>query len=163
MAQVVAETVAAQQQKAADALIDAQTKLLSAAYDKAIAYTNLIVIAGYAAFFGLWQITRDYLPQSHALWAALLIAISAAVFVLFEVTKMYVSSRTLLALNRIITDPEIIKSPQRILEELERFNVQSRQFAVHFGYWWHFVLAVCVATGLTGIGILWWSFVARLI
>jgi len=37
---------------------------LGASYEKAMAYTNLIVVAGYAGFFALWQITKDYLSRN---------------------------------------------------------------------------------------------------
>ncbi|EJC6960356.1 hypothetical protein MX910_004386 [Vibrio vulnificus] len=78
---------------AANALVEAQIKILTASYDKMAAYTNLVVVAGYATFFGLWNLTKDILSPDQKLWSALLIAISASVFVIFEVTKNYFHSR----------------------------------------------------------------------
>ncbi len=150
-------------QSSAEKLVEMQTRILSASYDKAMAYTNLIIIAGYALFFGLWQVTRDYLARTPALWSAMLIAISAAIFALFEVTRMFLSSRQLLALNRIISTPEIASSVERMSEEYERYIERSRRIDIAAGRWWHITLAACVVTGIVGIGILWWVLLEGLI
>ena len=67
---------------------DYQIKLLSALFDKATAYANLIIMAGYAGFFGLWSFTKDKLTPMQVFWSALFITISASVFVIFETFKI---------------------------------------------------------------------------
>jgi uncharacterized membrane protein (DUF2068 family) len=81
-----------QQEKVAAEIIESQIKIVSASYDKAVAYTNLIILGGYASFFGLWHLTKDYIGFKQALWAALLMLVSVCVFVFFEVYKMTVTT-----------------------------------------------------------------------
>lgn len=38
-------------------------KIMAALYDKAAAYTNLIIIAGYAAFFAIWGNVKTFLTK----------------------------------------------------------------------------------------------------
>ena len=42
--------------------IKAIVEITSSQYDKGAAYANLIISAGYAAFFGLWTLTTDFTP-----------------------------------------------------------------------------------------------------
>jgi len=56
-------------------------RLMGALYTKAATYTNLIMIGGYAAFFTLWNFTKLYLGVVETLIAALLMIISATIFV----------------------------------------------------------------------------------
>ena len=57
-----AEQEAAERQK--NETIDTLTKVMSGAYSQAMAYTNVVIIAGYAAAFTIWNFTRAYLPES---------------------------------------------------------------------------------------------------
>ena len=43
-------------QRNIDLAVDIQIKIIVGAYEKANAYTNLIIVAGYAGLFALWQI-----------------------------------------------------------------------------------------------------------
>lgn len=158
----IAESAAAREKEVVEAIIDAQIRILSAAYEKAIAYTNLIVLAGYASFFGLWQLTKADITKSQSMWAALCILLSALVFVIFEVTKMYVSSRTLLGLNKAISNPTIVNSAALLLAEIDKVGKSERRVTVVFGYWWHFTLGFTILTGLAGAGILAYAFISAL-
>lgn len=160
--QAMALAATAQDKKAAEAIVDTQIRILSAVYEKAIAYTNLIVLAGYASFFGLWQLTKDDITKQQSMWAALCILSSAVIFVMFEVTKMYVSSRTLLKLNKTIADPAVVNSAARLMAALEVVAKEERRIAVMFGYWWHFALAFTVLTGIAGVGTLAYAFIYAL-
>src|SRR5690349_18012418 len=76
-----------QRQKLMQEVFDGQLKLYGALLDKAIAYNNAMMAIGYAGFFGLWTGTKGYLTKQQALWAALLMLISLAVFVSFEIVR----------------------------------------------------------------------------
>ncbi|WP_157071790.1 hypothetical protein [Steroidobacter denitrificans] len=39
-------------------------------------YTAVIIFGGYAGFFAIWQMTKEYLSKDQALWSALLIMLS---------------------------------------------------------------------------------------
>lgn len=44
-------------------------------FSKATAYSNVIIIAGYVAFFAIWNHVKDQLPEKLTLIAALLISL----------------------------------------------------------------------------------------
>jgi hypothetical protein len=45
---------APQQSDSSERLFEELVKVISASYDKASAYTNLVMVAGYATFFATW-------------------------------------------------------------------------------------------------------------
>jgi len=51
-------------------------------------YTNLIIVAGYAAFFTFWSTLKNDLPKWLYAVSGLLIVLSLLVFIAWEVTKM---------------------------------------------------------------------------
>src|SRR6266542_2059685 len=75
--------------------VEAAAKLIASLYDKAVAYTNVVIIAGYAAFFAVWANTKSYLGKRETLWAALLVLISILCYVSSETTKMHTPHTTL--------------------------------------------------------------------
>lgn len=60
------------QQSEHEKKIEEIVKIMAALYDKAAAYTNLIIIAGYAAFFAVWGNIKGQLGKREMLYAALL-------------------------------------------------------------------------------------------
>jgi hypothetical protein len=160
---LVKRAAEAEDKRAAEELIQIHEKILTAAYDKAAAYTNLIFIGGYAGFFGLWQLTKDHLAKAQVLWAALFMLMSIITFVLFEVWKMYYSSRGLLGLGRIMSDPENQKSIKNLLAEIEKHSAEERKRVIWFGRVWHVALIVALFTGLAAAAILCWAFVMGLL
>ncbi|EGQ7800831.1 hypothetical protein P6A00_004601 [Vibrio parahaemolyticus] len=148
---------------AANALVEAQIKILTASYDKMAAYTNLVVVAGYATFFGLWNLTKDILSPDQKLWSALLIAISASVFVIFEVTKNYFHSRNIMKLNKIVTDPKITASAPKVLAAFDKHNQKLNKHMLAWGIWWHVSWVVSVVCGIAGAGVLMYAFIVGLL
>lgn len=150
-------------QQVAKEIVDTQIKILGALYDKAISYTNLIIVAGYASFFAMWSFTKEYLSPRQALWAALLMSISIVTFVFFEIIKMTVTSRSLLARTKAVSDPAAANDPQRLLTSLREFELQSQRDVVRFGIFWVFALVACVSTAVLAIAILFSGFISSLI
>jgi len=68
--------------------IEQQKQILSHLYQKAGSYTNLVMLAGYAGIFGIWQFTHELLSRRVTMWVALLISLSLMLFVGYEVWKM---------------------------------------------------------------------------
>lgn len=63
-------------------------------FESATKYNSIVLGVGYAGFFGLWSMVRDQAfqyPRFHAL-AALLIGVSLALFVLWEVYCMFLNT-----------------------------------------------------------------------
>jgi len=121
-------------------------------FEAAAKYNGIVLGVGYAGFFGLWSIVGQQASQSprlHAL-AALLIAVSLSLFVLWEVYCMFLNTVT-------ATHPKTMgATPTRFIR------------CVHFCYdglenAWVPVFLLTVATGLGGIGSLAWLLVDNLL
>ena len=55
------------QAREAAVFADAQLKIVTAYFEKSIAYTNFMLFGGYAGFFGLWQFTKEFLSKQQVL------------------------------------------------------------------------------------------------
>jgi len=144
-------------------ILDSQMKLASAIYDKTMAYTNLIIMAGYAGFFGLWSITKDNLTPKQVLWSALFLLISGSSFVFFETVKMIVNASFMLSRNSAL---KRIPGKQNLNEIINIFNehdktTESRH--VKFICFWVIALMIIIPTALIGVSILMYSFIVNLL
>ena len=163
LSQLLGQLSQKERQQVSKDIVDTQIRILSVLYDKSIAYTNLIIIAGYASFFGMWAFTRGYLSPQQALWSALIMSISIVTFVFFEVIKMTVASRHLLARSKAISDLAAMNDPNIILSNLREFDLQSQKDATWFGKLWIYTLIVTVGTAVIAIVILFFAFISSLI
>lgn len=138
-------------------LLDAQKELISSSYSQAMAYTNLIIGAGYAGFFATWAFTRHLLSDLLVLWSALLISISLIVFVGFEVYKMFYISRDNLELGEAVSDPENFEML------IMQFHQKQQTRVISFGKIWARSFGIIVVTGFAVAGLLMTSFIFGLI
>ena len=138
-------------------LLEAQKELLSSSYSKAGAYTNMVLGLGYAGFFGLWALTKEYLTNGQVLWSALLIAISLFTFILFEVYKSFYLSQSLLGLQKAVSDPPNFR--QKMLQ----WQSESNEKVITYGKIWFSVFWVTVVTGIGGALILIYAFIIALV
>ena len=150
------------QEQLAEKIADAQQKLVTVTYDKAAAYTTIIIFGGYAGFFALWQLTKDFLSKPQALWAALLILVSLIAFVLFEVVKMILVTRATLSKVKVLNTPEVRSDPQRLLSALRDLEAIQSSRTGGFIVLWSITVAVCVIGALGGAGILGFAFISGL-
>ena len=142
-------------------LIDGLVQVASSAFDKAIAYTNLIIVAGYGAFFGLWTLAKaDLAPLPSAL-ALILILISAATFVFFEVYRMAYTTVTMRDLYSLINQDGPL--PVNVmLKRMNEFQTRSRKLTLSFHKSWELTLLVCVSTGVFAVLILFGTLLHQL-
>jgi hypothetical protein len=90
-----------------------QKELNTIFFERAVNYTNLILAAGYASAFGLWQFTKEYLGRDVTLMVALSLTLSICLFISFEVYKMISTTHLSRKLQLIL---ETIVSPQDMTE-----------------------------------------------
>lgn len=144
-------------------MLEAQQKLVTVSYDKAATYTTVIIFGGYAGIFGLWQLTREYLSKPQALWAALLLLISLLAFVLFEVGKMVLVSRSVFAKVRVLNSPENKASPARFVRALEDLERTQSAALLPFMIAWAISVSIAVLCALGAVAVLGSAFVGGLV
>lgn len=152
-----------QQQAAAEKMIETLVKILSSSYDKAIAYNNVVIVAGYATFFAIWGATKPALTHWISITSALLMVSSATVFVLFELFKMVQSSQTLMQLQSIAADENARKDPEVFQSKVKAFETLQRSASLHFVRVWVAVLGITVSTAVAAIGLLAYNYVCALL
>ena len=145
-----------------DEIVEAQISVVTATFNNAAAYTNLIMLAGYAGFFGLWQLTAEYLSKNQKLWSALLILISLLLFVIFEVVKMVVITHGVRKKAEVLNSPNTAGSPERTLVALQALEKALDRSTKPFMLYWAITTGLCVATGLGGVAILSSAFICSL-
>jgi hypothetical protein len=153
--QVIAEKTRKEHQ---EQQIEAMIKVASALYDKDAAYTNLIIVAGYAGFFAVWSNMKDTLLYNEKLLSALCIIVSISVFIFLEVYVMISNSKSIHGLNNIINIspdkfPELLAKYQK---EAQRLNVRTRRL-------WPAILIFTIVPGIIGGGVLMYSFIRQLL
>lgn len=155
--------LAAQTQRESDDAVakmqEAEIKLISSLYDKAAAYTNVFVIGGYAAFWGLWATTKAYISPGQALLCALLMLISIAAFVFFEVYKQQRIGSQLGTRIAILQDPEALRNPASYADALKRYSKAQEADNVTFFKTWNITSNVSIATALASVALLGGSFI----
>ena len=144
-------------------ILDSQIKLASALYDKSIAYTNLVIMAGYAGFFGLWSVTKDNLTPKQVLWSALFMVISLSSFVFFEVAKMIFNSCFMLSKNSALKRLSGAQNLDEIIKIFKEHDKTIESRSVKFAHFWVFALIIIIPTAVFGASILMYSFIVNLL
>jgi hypothetical protein len=137
--------------------IEDAVKIATEVFSAATAYTNVVIIAGYAAFFALWGSTKDIAPKSLILISGLSMIISASAFVFFEVYKMIYVSFSMRKQAKILT---AAKDP---LPELRAYREASKAASLIFMKVWIATLLVVIPTTLVGIAALVYGYVDALV
>jgi len=160
---LIQREVEKQEVEVGEKIIETQIKIVTASYDRAAAYNNVIIIAGYAVFFGLWSVTKVYLSKDQALWAALLACISLATFVFFQVYQMAYVSHGLH--NKYLSLHEKLKgkSAQIVLAELKALEEESKRALLRFLPAWRIQLLFAVSTGLSAFLVLAYAYITALL
>lgn len=162
LADLLKRAVEEDQKRAADKIAEAQQKLLTTSYDKAAAYTTVIIFGGYAGFFTLWQLSKEHLSKEQALWSALLILISMLAFVLFEVIKMILVTRSVIRQARTLRDPAVRRDPVTLLKALEGMEQAHSSGLGPFLVVWAITVAVALGGALAGAAVLGYAFISGL-
>lgn len=137
-----------------DTMIDAQSKL----YDKSTAYSNLIMVGGYAGAFTIWGNTTDDLTRHANILVATTIGFSLLVFILYQVYKMATHILHFNKIRYIISDNRTLAEFFREWNALEK---QQANYTLRNDTWASAIcLVICVGTALTGVFTLFYNFLA---
>jgi hypothetical protein len=136
-----------------DEMLAAQKELLSHTFSQAQAYTNVILAAGYAGFFAIWSQMGPNLTPATKFWSGLLISLSVAGFVGWEVYGMIIRSKSMLGIAQAVNNPE---QYQQLMAE-HRETQHHR--AVQVGRMWLVALPLIAGTGFTALAIMLSAFI----
>jgi hypothetical protein len=137
------------------ATMDKVRELVITLYGQTSAYTNLVLAAGYAGSFALWQFMEKFISVRARFTSALLLTISLALFVGYELQKMVKESWKM----RHLADA-IIRIPEARRFEVVQAILMHRQIR-EARVWAVFVIPTA-ATGLAAASLLVAVFVAKL-
>ena|SRR6185437_340248 len=129
-------------------------------FNKAVAYTNLIVAGGYAGAFALWSYTKTSLSPQATATVGLLLVISLVFFVSFEVFKMvWYTIHT----SEYLANLRGTQSAQNLLDGLKKleFEESHRNIKIMFPVW-RVTVAITALTALMAMFLLLYNFTAIL-
>ncbi|MBX9464091.1 MAG: hypothetical protein KL840_14220 [Aquamicrobium sp.] len=162
--QAVQQMAQEQQARLAKQMQEAHTKVLidvtSAGYERGTAYTNVLMLAGYAGIFGIWSFTKDHLTETASLTVALLVGLSLMFFVGWELAKMIHGSFHVSKMTKLISGN---KSPGDFFTELEKTQTEAKVAQLWFGRAWFVILAVTIIPGFGGALLLYYHYLAILL
>lgn len=135
------------------ALLEAQKELLSFAFSQAQAYTNVVLIGGYAGFFGIWTQMANGITQATKFWSGLLISLSIGGFIVWELYGMVSRSQSLMGIARAVN------SPEKYEELISQHKVHEQARMIRLGRLWVCAIAFIASTGFSALGIMLSAFI----
>ena len=128
-------------------LIEIQSGLFSSG----AAYTNLVTVGGYAGAFAIWSFVRTQLSDSVTVWIALLLGISLAFFVFWNVFQM-----TWLAFDRLSWTSQLegLGPKEFVAKYTSLEQAQQRHMFGWFMKLWSVVLFITIGTALAAFVLL---------
>lgn len=140
-----------------DEFIKAQERLLTATFDQARAYSQVVLGIGYVSIFASWGFTKEYLTRGEVLWSALLACISLVFFVMFDVFTTFMASRSILNLA------SAIDNPTQYLQKVEEKKLRDMRWRKIYTRTWVVCWPVSFVSGIASAAILLKAFVTHLL
>ncbi len=114
-----------------DAVLEQVTERVLRQWDKMTSYTNLVLVAGYAAFFATWTQAEPFLSEFWFVAAGLLASLSVVIFITFEIAKVYLTSQALKKMSEAVVQNRAV-----FFQEMQ--NIEKIE-AKQINYWvWSF-------------------------
>ncbi|HFL7940781.1 TPA: hypothetical protein ACG5DM_003859 [Pseudomonas putida] len=144
---LVKEVEDMKQQQIVEKQISAFIQLNEKLMNNANAYTNLIMVAGYAGYFAFWSTLAGKIPTWLFNTCGLAITLSLTLFITWEIVKMFWGAKHMRATQAILA-----KRPHAsVISEFEKafqdFNARSQKV-------WIVFLVPTVISGITAGGLL---------
>lgn len=135
------------------------TKFTSDQVEQTIQYNNVIIAVGYIGVFTLWGLIKEYILPFAQLWSALLILISIAFFVSWEIVKMIRIQNIRKPLHVILMNGNYNSLP----EEIEKYSLQEQRYNLISNKIYPYFLIPTLITGCLSAIILLYAFIYHLI
>ena len=115
-----------------DAVLEQVTELVLRQWDKMTSYTNLVLVAGYAAFFATWTQAEPFLSEFWFVAAGLLASISVVIFITFEIAKVYLTSQALKKMSEAVVQNRAVFFQE--MQNIEKVEAKQINFWV-WSFW----------------------------
>lgn len=132
-------------------------------FEKQKSYTQLIITAGYASFFGLWTILQPKLSDSIYIVSGICILISVSFFVLYEVFTMILGNTQISYKSKILIEAKKADDMEIRTKKMLSINRHDDLLQVIQTKSWVIFTSVSVITGLAAIGILIFGLFTKLL
>ena len=137
--------------------IKKQKEVITASYEQAKQYSNIIILAGYAGLFAIWNFTKQSLENWQTLSVGLLTIISVLIYIIFELYGAWL--RTTQVKNQM---EELIDA-----EKLHKFpdeygKGEISRVSIFMAVWPYFFFSA-IAFAIGAASILIYSFVSKLL
>jgi hypothetical protein len=139
------------------ALLRELKELQTSLFDKATAYTKLILGLGYAAFFTVWAGTHQRFSVRQAMISALFMMVSLVLYIIFEIAQTTVISYLGIDFARAVSAPSA-----NIEASLREYNERSAKLTRPLMAAWKIIFPLTVISGLCGAVVLISAFVVSL-
>lgn len=156
--QLTDDFTAYRQKEEQDKRVEVIIKVTSALFDKSSAYFNIIIVAGYVAFFTVWKIMQHLMSKEAMLWSALLISISCLVFIMWQIIVLIIHTLNSKMLAHAFQGP-----PETLMKRIEECQQRQSLNNIRLMKYWIWQLLLTVLPGLAGAIIMINSFLSSLI
>jgi hypothetical protein len=144
-------------EKQKEIIIDIQSRL----YDKTAAYSNIIMLGGYAGGFTIWSYTKAELTHRANVLTALLLGFSLFVFILHEIYKIIIYIKHYNDIRSLISDT--LPSTE-LFEKINEIKRGQDKTTLRFGTRIAaIVIAICTLTVFMALCVLFYNFCAILL
>lgn len=126
-------------------------------------YTQLVITAGYATYFGLWSIAKDNMGAWESTISFLLIALSAFSFIFVEVAKIGIKGFRIHIKNQALLIAKIedtVDAKQHAVDSMGRYDNALDLWSSRIWIWSY---PISVITGIFAIGIIAYSLIYAVI
>jgi len=138
--------------------IDFYIKLVSGHYEKAAAYTNIVIGAGYAAAFAIWGFVKQELTQTESIAAATLLLLSLLLFIINEVVNMISNARSMQRFSNVIN-----LDPSQFDAEVINVTRQNQLEQIRLKRFWQLQLVATILLAVASVSFLLRGFARILI
>jgi hypothetical protein len=145
----------AKKQEAIDAIVEIQGKL----YERASAYMNLMLLAGYAGGFTIWSNSSGNFSQKSNVCIGLSLGLSLTSFILFEVFKMLANALSFIKMRRLIRSKD---NPEKFLKDIQRLYHKAMEPKIAYIPFWLITMGVSVSGALFAIGVMFYNYMSVL-
>jgi len=121
-------------------------------HERSVAYANLVLAVGYAGYFGLWSLAKEFVAPGWARASLFAMAVSLALFVLFEIAKMAAITRLTFRHADEMQNPDT--SYAEAAERLKRLREAQEDEERRLRGYWFTLFWLTVVSGLAGALIL---------